>query len=520
MSGLSKTVDSTTDDASPPSAWVPKQASGLHGMELNDEVWWVPPARPSLLQLPAPALQILGLRKDGRDGNETFDYEELGPLGEHALDLTPRFPGLFTDVCCSDVPEPSSQTSAPFSDFYPTLSNAPASRSALTKGPVHESGASLPAKLSPLPSCVCSPRRLVLKDASQMPSLSQEGTKKPTRTSLPSPSIRDLLAHIIPLAPSSALWILGFTDIDPPPPINTCLCKKEFGLHIMFDEQRRIVSGWSRDTCGLFETGIGHQIARFFTAGTSILATDSSVNFGTWGWSAKLSIFRVPATTNSQWLAELRVWRTNAPDVGRIGIFVGLFSAISVAEPTTVQATETSSLTVLARNGSLHPQPNSLLSDFRPTLFDALVNAPASRSVSLWPCAVYVNSDTWAWSNGMRLSSSLERVSATTARSPVLSLDVTIAPYEADTNSHLFLLLALQDSEYQLLFGNAICSQVVQSISLPTWQDPFGEYSCPRCVEELASGCTLPYFYGKHRLTLPDLLQGPRRWSQNNTMNY
>ncbi|PBK69489.1 hypothetical protein ARMSODRAFT_957120 [Armillaria solidipes] len=36
------------------------------------------------------------------------------------------------------------------------------------------------------------------------------------------------------------------------------------------------------------------------------------------------------------------------------------------------------------------------------------------------------------------------------------SLDVTIAPHEADTNSHLFLLLALQDSEYQLLFGNAI----------------------------------------------------------------
>lgn len=29
MSGLSKTLDSTTDDASPPSAWVPKQASGL-----------------------------------------------------------------------------------------------------------------------------------------------------------------------------------------------------------------------------------------------------------------------------------------------------------------------------------------------------------------------------------------------------------------------------------------------------------------------------------------------------------
>ncbi|PBK69503.1 hypothetical protein ARMSODRAFT_165929 [Armillaria solidipes] len=42
-------------------------------------------------------------------------------------------------------------------------------------------------------------------------------------------------------------------------------------------------------------------------------------------------------------------------------------------------------------------------------------------------------------------------------RQPVAdSLDVTIALREADTNSHLFLLLALQDSEYQLVFGNAI----------------------------------------------------------------
>ncbi len=42
---------------------------------------------------------------------------------------------------------------------------------------------------------------------------------------------------------------------------------------------------------------------------------------------------------------------------------------------------------------------------------------------------------------------------------PVLSLGVTIAPHEADTNSHLFLLLlpvAHQDGEYQLVLGNAI----------------------------------------------------------------
>ncbi len=116
---------------------------------------------------------------------------------------------------------------------------------------------------------------------------------------------------------------------------------------------------------------------------------------------------------------------------------------------------------------------------------------------------------------------------------PVLSLGVTIAPHEADTNSHLFLFLppvALQDSEYQLVWemqhsssrigfelwmwegttsilGDAWFFQVVPSISLfpqPTWQDPFGEwYSCPRqlaCVEELASRCTIPYFYGNHRV--------------------
>ncbi|KAK0441034.1 hypothetical protein EV421DRAFT_742082 [Armillaria borealis] len=34
-------------------------------LELDDEVWWAPPARPSLLQLPAPALQILGLVRMG-----------------------------------------------------------------------------------------------------------------------------------------------------------------------------------------------------------------------------------------------------------------------------------------------------------------------------------------------------------------------------------------------------------------------------------------------------------------------
>ncbi|PBK69515.1 hypothetical protein ARMSODRAFT_1018909 [Armillaria solidipes] len=78
------------------------------------------------------------------------------------------------------------------------------------------------------------------------------------------------------------------------------------------------------------------------------------------------------------------------------------------------------------------------------------------------------------------------------------SLDVTIA----DTNSHLFLLLALQDSEYQLLFGNAIWYEPGLVDHLSAY--PFSEYSCPRCVEELASGCTIPYFYGNHRLTLPN----------------
>ncbi|PBK69488.1 hypothetical protein ARMSODRAFT_1018885 [Armillaria solidipes] len=107
-------------------------------------------------------------------------------------------------------------------------------------------------------------------------------------------------------------------------------------------------------------------------------------DFGTWTWSAKLSIFRVPATTNSQWLAVhwSVIVLAEGNDIAVLAT-AGLFSAVSVAEPTTVQATATSSLTVPAHNGSLHPQPNSLLSDFRPTLSDSLVNAGFSFSLTM-----------------------------------------------------------------------------------------------------------------------------------------
>ncbi|SJL11018.1 uncharacterized protein ARMOST_14418 [Armillaria ostoyae] len=111
---------------------------------------------------------------------------------------------------------------------------------------------------------------------------------------------------------------------------------------------------------------------------------------------------------------------------------------------------------------------------------------------------------------------------------PGLSLDFSIAPREAVTNSNFRLLppFALQGGKYQLVLKNAIQCEPGSTVSglgcgsslLPfpqsTWQDPFGEHSCPRqsaCVEELVynalqdiQGCTIPYFYGKHRLTLPN----------------
>ncbi len=213
---------------------------------------------------------------------------------------------------------------------------------------------------------------------------------------------------------------------------------------------------------------------------------------------------------------------------------------------------------------SLVPVSTSLylLSDFCPTLSTSLVNAPAShygpvhfpdktveptihRHAKQVPCTsipihglgamrcelhhlLSVRLQPWHISDA-RAIPMRSRLFSSRKGPPVLSLDVTIAPHEADTSSHLFLLLppvTLQDSEYQLVLGNAIRSasdrmcegttsilgdawffQVVPSISpfpQPTWQDPFGEwYSCPRqlaCVEELTSRCTIPYFYGNHRV--------------------
>ncbi len=136
---------------------------------------------------------------------------------------------------------------------------------------------------------------------------------------------------------------------------------------------------------------------------------------------------------------------------------------------------------------------------------------------------------------------------------PGLSLDVTIVPRKAaSTNPSLFRSLppfALQGGEYRLVLKNAIqCEpdrlsqlwvadvrkkeneasswgcmvlKLFQASLLPfpqpTWQDPFGEYSCPRqlaCVEELVynalqdiQGCTVPYFYGKHTVRLNEFVQ-------------
>ncbi|KAK0237137.1 hypothetical protein EDD85DRAFT_836288 [Armillaria nabsnona] len=121
---------------------------------------------------------------------------------------------------------------------------------------------------------------------------------------------------------------------------------------------------------------------------------------------------------------------------------------------------------------------------------------------------------------------------------PGLSLDITIAPRKAATiKPNLFRSLppfALQGGDYQLpdrlsqlwvadvrknneSWGCVVLKLFQASLlpfPQPTWQDPFGEYSCPRqfaCVEELVynalqdiQGCTVPYLYGKHRLTLPN----------------
>ncbi|PBK80755.1 hypothetical protein ARMGADRAFT_1091910 [Armillaria gallica] len=71
-------------------------------------------------------------------------------------------------------------------------------------------------------------------------------------------------------------------------------------------------------------------------------------------------------------------------------VFAGVFSAVFVIQASQVQAITILLLELIDgpsaqwfSRPSPQPQPNSLLSDFLPALFDSLVNAPASRSVSL-----------------------------------------------------------------------------------------------------------------------------------------
>ncbi len=74
----------------------PKQVSGLRGMELDDT-----PAYRELALLSSSSrhqhskLLISGVRRDGRDGKDMFDYKSVREPGfawrTYALDLTPRF---------------------------------------------------------------------------------------------------------------------------------------------------------------------------------------------------------------------------------------------------------------------------------------------------------------------------------------------------------------------------------------------------------------------------------------------
>ncbi|PBK69473.1 hypothetical protein ARMSODRAFT_164852 [Armillaria solidipes] len=76
MSGLSKTLDSTTGDASPPSAWVPKQASGLRRRKSRAAGL---ACRELTLLSSTFRHQPISTWTVGMEMT-TFDYKELGPV--------------------------------------------------------------------------------------------------------------------------------------------------------------------------------------------------------------------------------------------------------------------------------------------------------------------------------------------------------------------------------------------------------------------------------------------------------
>ncbi|SJL16702.1 uncharacterized protein ARMOST_20231 [Armillaria ostoyae] len=192
-------------------------------------------------------------------------------------------------------------------------------------------------------------------------------------------------------------------------------------------------------------------------------ARDSSVNMG-----LEPEAVNLPSSSDILCMPEGMTSRDG------ILVFVkaGLFSAVGVAEPTTVRATATSSLTVPARNGSLPPSMSlpslGLSRQIRWITHQLLVQShyvpvrgpektvdpPIHRLAKQVSSCLQPRHVSDARVIPMRV-----RLFSLRKGSPVLSLDVTIAPHEADTNDHLFFLLPPvdhQDSEYQLLLGNAI----------------------------------------------------------------
>ncbi len=159
-------------------------------MELDE---WVPPACRGLNLLSSSFRHLHDLRRDVRDGNVPFDYEELGPLREHALDLTLRF-------VSATFKNPSFRHSLFVSQklqvapFY--LTYQPLFTVLYTSIPVH----------------VSSPRR---RRSCAVRPPSQEGTSSSGyvaqhNTGGDHARMRSTVgtahAHILPVSPSSSLW--------------------------------------------------------------------------------------------------------------------------------------------------------------------------------------------------------------------------------------------------------------------------------------------------------------------------
>ncbi|PBK80963.1 hypothetical protein ARMGADRAFT_1039657 [Armillaria gallica] len=190
-----------------------------------------------------------------------------------------------------------------------------------------------------------------------------------------------------------------------------------------------------------------------------------------------------------------------------------------------VQATATLQRAMVL--SSLVPFSTYLLSDFRPALSTSLVNPPASHYGS-----VHCPDKT--------VEPTIHRRAKQVPCAPVLSLDVTIAPHEADTDSHLFLLLppvALQDGEYQLVLGNATRfesdrfwvvdltlpngrSDLLEGMALYDKECAVGAETTPRVIKELRVDVDVVYSRAMYTIRsgiCSSLRNGPPWWKSVQT---